>query len=101
MGNDYGCVLLQSKALIPLQSEANPETNQRVLTNYMFPQQPRHEDGRLWSCGGSGGGDLRESVSRPLWFCEQNSPGNLMLVENGEKRRFWKHILFHISVDLV
>ncbi|XP_048844464.1 leucine-rich repeat-containing protein 7-like isoform X1 [Brienomyrus brachyistius] len=34
----------QSKALIPLQSEANPETNQRVLTNYMFPQQPRHEE---------------------------------------------------------
>uniref|UniRef100_A0A8C9TT26 Leucine rich repeat containing 7 n=1 Tax=Scleropages formosus TaxID=113540 RepID=A0A8C9TT26_SCLFO len=34
----------QSKALIPLQSEANPETKQRVLTNYMFPQQPRHDE---------------------------------------------------------
>ncbi|XP_064197200.1 leucine-rich repeat-containing protein 7-like [Anguilla rostrata] len=34
----------QSKALIPLQSEANPETKQRVLTNYMFPQQPRRDE---------------------------------------------------------
>ncbi|XP_063057781.1 leucine-rich repeat-containing protein 7 [Engraulis encrasicolus] len=34
----------QSKALIPLQTEAHPETKQRVLTNYMFPQQPRHEE---------------------------------------------------------
>uniref|UniRef100_A0A674D6P7 Leucine rich repeat containing 7 n=1 Tax=Salmo trutta TaxID=8032 RepID=A0A674D6P7_SALTR len=35
----------QSKALIPLQTEAHPETKQRVLTNYMFPQQPRHDEG--------------------------------------------------------
>uniref|UniRef100_A0A8C7KRR2 Leucine-rich repeat-containing protein 7 n=1 Tax=Oncorhynchus kisutch TaxID=8019 RepID=A0A8C7KRR2_ONCKI len=34
----------QSKALIPLQTEAHPETKQRVLTNYMFPQQPRHDE---------------------------------------------------------
>ncbi|KAJ8377826.1 hypothetical protein AAFF_G00251450 [Aldrovandia affinis] len=34
----------QSKALIPLQSEAHPETKQRVLTNYMFPQQPRRDE---------------------------------------------------------
>ncbi|MGH0138651.1 UNVERIFIED_CONTAM: hypothetical protein FKN15_044976 [Acipenser sinensis] len=34
----------QSKALIPLQSEAHPETKLRVLTNYMFPQQPRNEE---------------------------------------------------------
>ncbi|XP_066522048.1 leucine-rich repeat-containing protein 7 isoform X5 [Hoplias malabaricus] len=34
----------QSKALIPLQTEAQPETKQRVLTNYMFPQQPRHDE---------------------------------------------------------
>ncbi|XP_043941773.1 leucine-rich repeat-containing protein 7-like [Protopterus annectens] len=34
----------QSKALIPLQTEAHPETKQRVLTNYMFPQQPRNDD---------------------------------------------------------
>ncbi|KAG9350880.1 hypothetical protein JZ751_024769 [Albula glossodonta] len=33
-----------SKALIPLQTEAHPETKQRVLTNYMFPQQPRHDE---------------------------------------------------------
>lgn len=36
---------LQSKALIPLQTEAHPETKQKVLTNYMFPQQPRHDEG--------------------------------------------------------
>ncbi|TVK90639.1 Leucine-rich repeat-containing protein 7 [Bagarius yarrelli] len=36
----------QSKALIPLQTEAHPETKQRVLTNYMFPQQPRHDEGK-------------------------------------------------------
>ncbi|XP_071421562.1 leucine-rich repeat-containing protein 7 isoform X1 [Pithys albifrons albifrons] len=34
----------QSKALIPLQTEAHPETKQRVLTNYMFPQQPRSDE---------------------------------------------------------
>ncbi|XP_035593350.1 leucine-rich repeat-containing protein 7-like isoform X10 [Oncorhynchus keta] len=34
----------QSKALIPLQTEAHPESKQRVLTNYMFPQQPRHDE---------------------------------------------------------
>ncbi|XP_069088551.1 leucine-rich repeat-containing protein 7 [Pleurodeles waltl] len=34
----------QSKALIPLQTEAHPETKQRVLTNYMFPQQPRCDE---------------------------------------------------------
>uniref|UniRef100_A0A3P9H882 Leucine rich repeat containing 7 n=1 Tax=Oryzias latipes TaxID=8090 RepID=A0A3P9H882_ORYLA len=37
-------VWLQSKALIPLQTEAHPETKQKVLTNYMFPQQPRHDE---------------------------------------------------------
>uniref|UniRef100_A0A673CAQ9 Leucine rich repeat containing 7 n=1 Tax=Sphaeramia orbicularis TaxID=375764 RepID=A0A673CAQ9_9TELE len=36
----------QSKALIPLQTEAHPETKQKVLTNYMFPQQPRHDEGK-------------------------------------------------------
>ncbi|XP_010777757.1 leucine-rich repeat-containing protein 7-like, partial [Notothenia coriiceps] len=34
----------ESKALIPLQTEAHPETKQKVLTNYMFPQQPRHDE---------------------------------------------------------
>ncbi|XP_077439751.1 leucine-rich repeat-containing protein 7 isoform X7 [Vanacampus margaritifer] len=34
----------QSKALIPLQTEAHPDTKQKVLTNYMFPQQPRHDE---------------------------------------------------------
>ncbi|XP_056271002.1 leucine-rich repeat-containing protein 7 [Pseudoliparis swirei] len=34
----------QSKALIPLQTEAHPETKQKVLTNYMFPQQPRQDE---------------------------------------------------------
>ncbi|NXY45798.1 ERBIN protein, partial [Ceuthmochares aereus] len=34
----------QSKPLIPLQKEADPETQKTVLTNYMFPQQPRTED---------------------------------------------------------
>lgn len=38
--------VIQSKALIPLQTEAHPETKQRVLTNYMFPQQPRHDEGK-------------------------------------------------------
>lgn len=38
---------LQSKALIPLQTEAHPETKQRVLTNYMFPQQPRGDEGKI------------------------------------------------------
>lgn len=39
------CLFFQSKALIPLQTEAHPETKQKVLTNYMFPQQPRHDEG--------------------------------------------------------
>ncbi|XP_020145589.1 erbin isoform X4 [Microcebus murinus] len=34
----------QSKPLIPLQKETDPETQKMVLTNYMFPQQPRTED---------------------------------------------------------
>ncbi|XP_013828180.2 PREDICTED: protein LAP2 isoform X13 [Capra hircus] len=34
----------QSKPLIPLQKETDSETQKTVLTNYMFPQQPRTED---------------------------------------------------------
>ncbi|XP_053195707.1 erbin isoform X2 [Scomber japonicus] len=34
----------QSKPLIPLQKEEDPETHKTVLTNYMFPQQTRNED---------------------------------------------------------
>ncbi|XP_031216128.1 erbin isoform X6 [Mastomys coucha] len=34
----------QSKPLIPLQKESDSETQKVVLTNYMFPQQPRTED---------------------------------------------------------
>ncbi|MEE6458417.1 hypothetical protein FKM82_000282 [Ascaphus truei] len=34
----------QSKPLIPLQKETDPETQKTVLTNYMFPQQPRTEE---------------------------------------------------------
>ncbi|KFZ66637.1 Protein LAP2, partial [Podiceps cristatus] len=34
----------QSKPLIPLQKEADPDTQKTVLTNYMFPQLPRTED---------------------------------------------------------
>ncbi|KAI1905311.1 hypothetical protein AGOR_G00014790 [Albula goreensis] len=34
----------QSKPLIPLQKEEDPETHRTVLTNYMFPQQPRTDD---------------------------------------------------------
>ncbi|KAF6356860.1 erbb2 interacting protein [Rhinolophus ferrumequinum] len=34
----------QSKPLIPLQKETDAETQKMVLTNYMFPQQPRTED---------------------------------------------------------
>ncbi|KAF1473718.1 Erbin, partial [Megadyptes antipodes antipodes] len=34
----------QSKPLIPLQKEADPDTQKTVLTNYMFPQQPKTED---------------------------------------------------------
>ncbi|XP_036384728.1 erbin isoform X2 [Megalops cyprinoides] len=34
----------QSKALIPLQKEEDQETHKTVLTNYMFPQQPRTEE---------------------------------------------------------
>ncbi|XP_044189252.1 erbin isoform X2 [Thunnus albacares] len=34
----------QSKPLIPLQKEEDPETHKTMLTNYMFPQQTRTED---------------------------------------------------------
>ncbi|XP_059906308.1 erbin isoform X1 [Gadus macrocephalus] len=34
----------QSKPLIPLQKEEDPETHHTVLTNYMFPQQTRAEE---------------------------------------------------------
>ncbi|XP_071993477.1 erbin isoform X2 [Engystomops pustulosus] len=34
----------QSKPLIPLQKESDPDTKKTVLTNYMFPQQPRTDD---------------------------------------------------------
>ncbi|KAJ8287045.1 hypothetical protein GJAV_G00046420 [Gymnothorax javanicus] len=34
----------QSKPLIPLQKEEDPETQKTVLTNYMFPQQTRTDD---------------------------------------------------------
>lgn len=36
--------VLQSKPLIPLQKEEDPETHKTVLTNYMFPQQIRTDD---------------------------------------------------------
>ncbi|XP_075038789.1 erbin isoform X1 [Mixophyes fleayi] len=34
----------QSKPLIPLQKETDQDTQKTVLTNYMFPQQPRTDD---------------------------------------------------------
>ncbi|KAM9329369.1 erbin [Gastrophryne carolinensis] len=34
----------QSKPLIPLQKETDPDTQKTVLTNYMFPQQPRTDE---------------------------------------------------------
>ncbi|XP_040196024.1 erbin isoform X3 [Rana temporaria] len=34
----------QSKPLIPLQKETDPDSQKTVLTNYMFPQQPRTDD---------------------------------------------------------
>lgn len=34
----------QSKPLIPLQKEEDPETHKTVLTNYMFPQQTSAEE---------------------------------------------------------
>uniref|UniRef100_A0A4W3K4T8 Erbb2 interacting protein n=1 Tax=Callorhinchus milii TaxID=7868 RepID=A0A4W3K4T8_CALMI len=34
----------QSKPLIPLQKEVDSDTQKQVLTNYMFPQQPRTEE---------------------------------------------------------
>lgn len=34
----------QSKPLIPLQKESDPDSQKTVLTNYMFPQQPRTDD---------------------------------------------------------
>ncbi|XP_076019693.1 erbin isoform X2 [Genypterus blacodes] len=34
----------QSKPLIPLQKEEDPETHKTVLTNYMFPQQTRPDE---------------------------------------------------------
>ncbi|KAF7652722.1 hypothetical protein LDENG_00093310 [Lucifuga dentata] len=34
----------QSKPLIPLQKEEDPDTQKTVLTNYMFPQQTRTDD---------------------------------------------------------
>ncbi|XP_062339935.1 erbin isoform X3 [Osmerus eperlanus] len=34
----------QSKPLIPLQKDEDPETHKTVLTNYMFPQQTRTEE---------------------------------------------------------
>lgn len=45
--SNLSILCFQSKALIPLQTEAHPETKQRVLTNYMFPQQPRGDEGKL------------------------------------------------------
>uniref|UniRef100_A0A2K6FBG5 Erbb2 interacting protein n=1 Tax=Propithecus coquereli TaxID=379532 RepID=A0A2K6FBG5_PROCO len=35
---------ISSKPLIPLQKETDSETQKMMLTNYMFPQQPRTED---------------------------------------------------------
>lgn len=49
----------QSKALIPLQKETDSETQKTVLTNYMFPQQPRTEDGMFMSDN--------ESFNPSLW----------------------------------
>ncbi|KAM6364317.1 erbin-like isoform 2-T3 [Pluvialis apricaria] len=49
----------QSKPLIPLQKEADPDTQKTVLTNYMFPQQPRTEDVMFISDN--------ESFSPSLW----------------------------------
>ncbi|CAI9560727.1 unnamed protein product [Staurois parvus] len=34
----------QSKPLIPLQKETDPDSQKTVLTNYMFPQQPRTDE---------------------------------------------------------
>lgn len=37
-------VFRQSKPLIPLQKDEDPDTHKTVLTNYMFPQQTRTEE---------------------------------------------------------
>ncbi|KAF4082719.1 hypothetical protein AMELA_G00154960 [Ameiurus melas] len=49
----------QSKPLIPLQKEEEPDTHATVLTNYMFPQQSRAEDYAQNSDG--------ESFNPTLW----------------------------------
>lgn len=66
---------LQSKALIPLQTEAHPETKQRVLTNYMFPQQPRSDEGKTSSAVPTQAGtvlvqvvEIKEREGFQMWF---------------------------------
>ncbi|XP_053097064.1 erbin isoform X3 [Pangasianodon hypophthalmus] len=49
----------QSKPLIPLQKEEEPDTHRTVLTNYMFPQQSRTEEYAQNSDG--------ESFNPTLW----------------------------------
>lgn len=66
---------IQSKALIPLQTEAHPETKQRVLTNYMFPQQPRSDEGKTSSAVPTQAGavlvqvvEIKEREGFQMWF---------------------------------
>ncbi|XP_008940800.1 PREDICTED: leucine-rich repeat-containing protein 7-like, partial [Merops nubicus] len=72
----------QSKALIPLQTEAHPETKQRVLTNYMFPQQPRSDEGKT---GGVNFQSDSDSFNPTLWE-EQRQQRMTVAFEFEEKK---------------
>uniref|UniRef100_UPI00358F3A4F erbin isoform X2 n=1 Tax=Myxine glutinosa TaxID=7769 RepID=UPI00358F3A4F len=64
----------QSKSLIPLQTEERPDTGEKVLTNYMFPQQPRREETERKSDSGSFNAEQweqqRQQRSQVAFECE-------------------------------
>ncbi|KFP08244.1 Protein LAP2 [Calypte anna] len=75
----------QSKPLIPLQKEADPDTQKTVLTNYMFPQQPRTEDefptSSLWE-------EQRKQRAQVAFECDEDKDEREAPPREGNLKRY-------------
>ncbi|XP_075302707.1 erbin-like isoform X2 [Opisthocomus hoazin] len=82
----------QSKPLIPLQKEADPDTRKTVLTNYMFPQQPRTEDVMFISDNESFNPSLweeqRKQRAQVAFECDEDKDEREALPREGNLKRY-------------
>ncbi|XP_036063108.1 erbin isoform X2 [Onychomys torridus] len=82
----------QSKPLIPLQKETDSEAQKTVLTNYMFPQQPRTEDVLLISDNESFNPALweeqRKQRAQVAFECDEDKDGREAPPREGNLKRY-------------